>query len=39
MQKEVERYLQLENEIDEIQEQIRTREIELYSYNKEIGLQ
>lgn len=39
MQKEVERLLELENKIDEIQEKIRTREIELYSYNKEIGLQ
>lgn len=39
MKEEVERYLDLENEIDEIQEQIRSREIELYSYNKEIGLQ
>lgn len=39
MQKDVERLLELENDIDEIQEQIRSREIELYSYNKEIGLQ
>lgn len=39
MKKEVERYLELENQIDEVQELIRTREIELYSYNKEIGLQ
>lgn len=39
MRKEVERYLELENQIEEVQELIRTREIELYSYNKEIGLQ
>lgn len=39
MRKEVERYLELENLIDEIQEQIQSRNAEIYSYNKEIGLQ
>lgn len=39
MQADTERLLELEEDIDIIQEQIRSREIELYSYNKEIGLQ
>lgn len=39
MREEVERYLELERQLEDVQELIRTREIELYSYNKEIGLQ
>lgn len=39
MKEEVERYLELENQIAEIEELIRSREIELYSYNREISLQ
>lgn len=32
------RYLKVKDELDAIEEQIRSREIELQSYNKEIGL-
>lgn len=39
MREEVERYLELENQIKDIEEQIQSRQAEIYSYNKEIGLQ
>lgn len=39
VEKEVQRYLWLENEIDEINEIIQSRQAEIYAYTKEIGLQ
>lgn len=36
---EVRRYILLENDIDDITEQIQSRQAEIYAYTKEIGLQ
>lgn len=39
VEKEVQRYILLENDIDEINEIIQSRQAEIYAYTKEIGLQ
>lgn len=39
IEKEVQKYILLENDIDDITEQIQSRQAEIYAYTKEIGLQ